>query len=78
MIQIRLAKGIDKYLMTTQYGFREDKSTADAIHIVRRLAHRGFTIQDNMHMALLDWGKAFDNSISLKINRSFTQNEHTN
>lgn len=46
--------------MPTQFGFRVGKSTADAIHIIRRLAHRGFTIQDNMRMVLLDWGKAFD------------------
>lgn len=53
--------------MPTQYGFRKDKSTADAIHIVRRLAHRGFTIQENMHMALLDWEKAFGKIIHSKL-----------
>ena len=60
MLQKRICKFLDPLLMPTQYGFRVGKSTTDAIHIIRRLAHRGFTIQGNMHMVLLDWEKAFD------------------
>lgn len=60
MIHNRIATKIDHLLMETQYGFRENKSITDAIHIVRRLTHRGFTLQENMHLVLLDCGKAFD------------------
>jgi hypothetical protein len=41
ILQKRLAAQLDKHLQKTQYGFRKDKSTADAIHCVRRLIDMG-------------------------------------
>lgn len=60
LIHNHIADEIDDYLMETKYGFRKDKSITDAIHIIRRVSHRGFSIQGNFHMVLLDWEKAFD------------------
>ena len=37
----RISATLDKHPQTTQYGFREDKSTADAIHLIRRLIEYG-------------------------------------
>ena len=33
----RLAKKIDGYINETQYGFRQKRSTADALYIARRI-----------------------------------------
>ena len=60
IIQKRLSKTLDKYLQSTQYGFRKDKSTADAIQIIRRVAEHGQQTSNKLHMVLLDWEKAFD------------------
>ena len=60
IIQKRLAEKLDKHLQKTQYGFRQDKSTADAIHIIRRIAENGHQTNNRLHMVLLDWEKAFD------------------
>ena len=67
IIQTRLALHIEETNWKTQYGFRKDKSTSDAIHIIRRICHRGFTIQENVHVVLLDWEKAFDNIFHSKL-----------
>ena len=58
------AAQIDEYLQRTQFGFRKNRSTADAIHCVRRIAEHGEQTKTPTHMVLLDWAKAFD-----KINR---------
>ena len=60
IIQKRLANTLDKYLSNTQYGFRKDKSTGDAIQLVRRVAEFGIGTHNKLHMVLLDWEKAFD------------------
>ena len=57
----RLADKLDKHLQKTQYGFRKNKSTANAIFLIRRLidtAER--SNKQPIHMLLLDWEKAFD------------------
>ncbi len=33
VMQRRIARGLDRHLQKTQFGFRKDKSTADAIHL---------------------------------------------
>ena len=43
----------------------EDKSTADAIQLVRRVAVHGQQTENKLHMALLDAENAFD-----KVNRN--------
>ena len=60
IIQKRLAKVIDEHLQKTQYGFRQKKSTADAIQLIRRTAEHGQQTHNKLHMVLLDWEKAFD------------------
>ena len=35
-VQRRLAKGLDKYIMKTQFGFRGEKGTVDALFIAMR------------------------------------------
>ena len=60
IIQKRLAKTLDKHLSKTQFGFRKDKSTGDAIQLVRRAAEHGQGTHNILHMVLLDWEKAFD------------------
>jgi len=64
IVQKRLAEQLDPYLQKTQFGFRKNRSTADAIHCIRRTAETGEQTNTQTHMVLLDWAKAFD-----KINR---------
>ena len=58
IIQRRLAEKLDKHLQKTQYGFRKDKSTADAIHLIRRISEQGHQTNNKLHMVLLDWEKS--------------------
>ena len=60
IIQKRLAKTLDEQLSQTQYGFRKDKSTGDAIQLVRRVTEYGQGTYNKLHLVLLDWEKAFD------------------
>ena len=64
ILKTRIAAVIDPYLHKTQYGFRKNKSTSQAIHIVRRMIDIGErTTKDNgefTQLILLDWEKAFD------------------
>ena len=60
VIKGRLEAVVDKNLMATQYGFRKQKSTIDALFIARRIqefAERGGWPGT---LVLLDWEKAFD------------------
>ncbi len=65
ILQRRIAAKLDKHLQKTQFGFRRNKGTADAVYLVRRVAEYGEkTTKDNdlnpLIMVLLDWEKAFD------------------
>ena len=60
IIQRRIAQTLDKHLQNTQYGFRKDRSTADAIHLIRRVIEYGESTRNQLHLMLLDWEKAFD------------------
>ena len=60
IVQRRIASRLDKHLQKTQYGFRRKRGTADAIHLVRRIAEYGDKTQNPLIMVLLDWEKAFD------------------
>ena len=60
ILQRRIPRTLDKHLQTTQYGFRKDKSTADAIHLIRRVIEYGASTSNQLHLLLLDWEKAFD------------------
>ena len=58
IIQNRLANTLDKYLAKTQFGFRKDKSTGDAIQVIRRATEHGTGTYNKMHMVFLDWEKS--------------------
>ena len=47
-------------MQKTQHGFRKKKSTAQAIHIIRRIIDTSNRAGINLNVVLLDWEKAFD------------------
>jgi retron-type reverse transcriptase len=60
IIRDRIAETLDKHLQKTQYGFRKYRSTAHAIHIIRRILDAGERRDAKINLVLLDWEKAFD------------------
>ena len=60
IVQKRIANNLDKHLQKTQFGFRADKATGDAIHLIRRVMEFGESTKNNLYLVLLDWEKAFD------------------
>ena len=60
LLKERLDKGLDKWLMATQYGFRKGKSTSQAIFAARRLQDISEKSKSHSTLILLDWEKAFD------------------
>ncbi len=65
MIQKRLAAGLDNQIQTTQYGFRQKRSTSQALYVARRIQDLAEQSGDEVLLVFLDWEKAFD-----KINQS--------
>ena len=60
IVKNRLAHGLEKWIMKTQYGFRQGKSTSHAIFLARRLQSFAEVTGKNIAIVLLDWEKAFD------------------
>ena len=60
ILQRRISKTLDRHSQKTQYGFRKNGSTADAIHLIRRVIEYGESTNNKSHSLLLDWEKAFD------------------
>ena len=60
ILKRRIEGNLDKDLQKTQFGFRKDKSTSNAIYLIRRLIDKGERSQKQIHLVLLDWEKAFD------------------
>ena len=60
LIRGRLQDTADENLPATFFGFRKGKSTADAIHIIRRIQEKAEIGHTPCHIILLDWSKAFD------------------
>ena len=60
VLQKRLAATTEENLQPTQFGFRRKKSTADALHCVRRVIDKGEMTNTKTLLVLLDWEKAFD------------------
>ena len=57
----RLQIGLRDRTRPNQYGFQADKSTADAIHIIRRIQDLfKYHHDDPLYLCFLDWEKAFD------------------
>ena len=48
ILQRRIAARLDKHLQKTQFGFRRNKGTADAVYLVRRIAEFGEKQQKGM------------------------------
>eukprot|EP00975_Prorocentrum_lima_P009526 2026277-Prorocentrum_lima.AAC.1 len=51
---------MEPHLLTTQYGFRKNHSTAQALFNVRRSADIGESTYLSTFLLFLDWEKAFD------------------
>jgi hypothetical protein len=60
IVQDQLAEKLDRHLQKMHFGFRKNKSTADAIQCIRRIAEHGEQTCTRTIMLLLDWEKAFD------------------
>jgi hypothetical protein len=60
IIVVRIQETVDKHLLPTQFGFRPNKSTGDAVHCVRRILTQARCTTDPNVLVLLDWEKAFD------------------
>ena len=67
IIKNRISEIIDDFVTETQYGFRKSRSTAQAIHVVRRIADYAEIEGSDMNMLLLDWEKAFDRVFHQKL-----------
>ena len=59
-IQRRIEAGIDHLLQRTQYGFRKNRSTREALYNIRRVITAGESTKTKTFLLLLDWAKAFD------------------
>jgi len=62
MIHHRLTQGLEERLRETQYGFRPNRSAPEAIALLLRLLDHSLSnkYEDEIHLVLLDWVKAFD------------------
>jgi len=62
MIHQRLTVGLEERLRETQYGFRPNRSAPEAIALLLRLLDHSLSNkhEDEIHIVLLDWVKAFD------------------
>ena len=53
--------GVEKKLSNSQFGFRPQRSTADALFLVRRMIDAAVADKHGeLYLILLDWSKAFD------------------
>ena len=60
ILQRRLAEKMEPHLQRMQFGFRQNRGTADAIHCIRRIVDKGESTSTPTILLLLDWEKAFD------------------
>jgi hypothetical protein len=60
LIHKRIAGTLDAHIQQTQYGFRKNRGTQHAIHLIRRLLEQGESTTGRLILVLLDWEKAFD------------------
>lgn len=59
IIQHSIAVKLDNHLQKTQYGFRANRGTADAIQFIGRILDKGESTQTDTILFLVDWAKAF-------------------
>ena len=60
LLRERIQPNADANLPATFFGFRQGKSSAEAIHIIRRRQEKAEVCHSPCHLLLLDWAKAFD------------------
>ena len=73
LLHIRISETLDRHLQKTQFGFRKKKSTADAIHLIRRIIEYGESTTNQLHLVLLDWEKAFDKVVRSEMFNAMTR-----
>ena len=74
VVKIRLENTLDATLMNTQYGFRRNKSTTQALYLARRLQEFAERAGLPGNLMFLDWAKAFDKvnqNIMIEVLESF-------
>ena len=72
MMKNRLVTPLEDWITITQYGFRPNRSTSQAVFIARCLLDIAERAGTNMTLILLDWEKVFDTidqSILLQVLR---------
>ena len=67
LVKKRLDKGLDAWLMQTQFGFRKAKSTSQAIFVARRLQDMAEKSNCSSTLVLLVWEKAVDKIFQHKL-----------
>jgi len=60
IIRDRLQPLIDDFLYKTQFGFRNGRNTAQAIHLLRRTLEFAEQGGSELHLLFIEWTKAFD------------------
>jgi hypothetical protein len=60
IMQTKSADKLNFLYKRTQFGFRKDRSTGHAIHMVRRIAEHGEQTKTQTHIVVLDWKNIFD------------------
>ena len=67
ILQKRLADVLDPHLQNTQYGFRANRGTINALHYIRRIVEKSEKTEAKTLLVLLDLEKAFDQVIHTKL-----------
>ena len=60
IIKNRIEEKVEPLLHKTQYGFRKNRGTEDALQCIRRIVEQGEMTGNKTILLLLDWEKAFD------------------
>ncbi|XP_037789291.1 uncharacterized protein LOC119584690 [Penaeus monodon] len=58
--QLLIKKKIYAKVSWSQFGFRKEKGTRNAIFVIRILAERSIEMQKNLYVAFIDYEKAFE------------------
>ena len=70
ILKKRIEEGIEEDIQKSQFGFRKNKSTTQALYILRRVQDNAESSGEPLVMAFLDWEKAFDRIKHDKIFRA--------
>ncbi|XP_047489095.1 uncharacterized protein LOC125039300 [Penaeus chinensis] len=67
VIMNRLKKKIQSEVSWSQFGFKKNKGTRNAIFVMRILAETAIEMQKNLYVILIDYEKAFDRMVNSVI-----------